>query len=150
MTMASRPSALPGSGGGGGNRGPSGSSLADVVDTILDKGVVIDAQIGISVVGIQLITIDARVVVASIDTYLRFAEAVNRLDIMQNQGKGLNEVLEGTTKAVGNATKAVGGTTKAVEGTTTDGAVGKAGELLGELVEPSEKRQAAKRGGRRR
>ena len=60
---------------------PSPSGLADVIDTILDKGLVIDAYVRISLVGIELVTIDARVVIASVDTYLRFAEAVNRLDI---------------------------------------------------------------------
>src|SRR5437660_8028046 len=64
-----------------GGAGPSGSGLADVIDTILDKGLVIDAYVRVSLVGIELLTIDARVVIASVDTYLRFAEAVNRLDL---------------------------------------------------------------------
>jgi hypothetical protein len=64
-----------------GGGAPSSSSLADVIDTILDKGLVIDAYVRVSLVGIELLTIDARVVIASVDTYLRFAEAVNRLDI---------------------------------------------------------------------
>ncbi len=76
MTTAVQP-------GGGG--GPSPSGLADVIDTILDKGLVIDAYVRLSLVGIELVTIDARVVVASVDTYLRFAEAVNRLDISQEK-----------------------------------------------------------------
>src|SRR5437764_4396545 len=59
--------------------GPSG--LADVLDVLLDKGLVIDAFVRVSLVGIELLTVDARVVVASVDTYLRFAEAVNRLDL---------------------------------------------------------------------
>jgi gas vesicle structural protein len=59
----------------------SGSALVDVVDTILDKGLVIDAFVRVSLVGIELITIDARIVVASVDTYLRFAEAVGRIDL---------------------------------------------------------------------
>jgi gas vesicle structural protein len=67
---------------------PSPSGLADVIDTILDKGLVIDAYVRVSLVGIEVLTIDARVVVASVDTYLRFAEAVNRLDISQ-QNAGL-------------------------------------------------------------
>jgi len=62
-----------------GGGGPSG--LADVLDVLLDKGLVIDAFVRVSLVGIELVTIDARVVVASVDTYLRFAEAVNRLDL---------------------------------------------------------------------
>lgn len=52
------------------------SSLAEVVDRILDKGIVIDAWVKVSLVGIELITIEARVVVASVETYLRYAEAV--------------------------------------------------------------------------
>jgi gas vesicle structural protein len=61
--------------------GPSPSGLADVLDLILDKGLVIDLYVRVSLVGIEVLTIDARIVVASVDTYLRFAEAVGRLDI---------------------------------------------------------------------
>jgi gas vesicle structural protein len=57
-------------------RTPGGTSLIDVLDRILDKGIVIDAWIRVSLVGIDLITVEARVVVASIDTYLRYAEAM--------------------------------------------------------------------------
>ena len=57
-------------------RTPGGTSLINVLDRILDKGIVIDAWVRISLVGIDLITIEARVVVASIDTYLKYAEAV--------------------------------------------------------------------------
>jgi gas vesicle structural protein len=60
---------------------PSGGGLVDVVDLILDKGLVIDVYLRVSLVGIELLTVDARIVVASVDTYLRFAEAVNRLDL---------------------------------------------------------------------
>src|SRR3954470_20726159 len=69
---------------GGGSR-PSPTGLADVIETILDKGMVIDAYVRVSLVGIEVLTIDARVVIASVDTYLRFAEAVNRLDISQEK-----------------------------------------------------------------
>jgi hypothetical protein len=58
------------------DRAPGGTSLIDVLDRILDKGIVIDAWVRISLVGIDLITVEARVVVASIDTYLKYAEAV--------------------------------------------------------------------------
>jgi hypothetical protein len=64
-----------------GRGGPSG--LADVLEVLLDKGLVIDAYVRVSLVGIELLTVDARVVLASVDTYLRFAEAVNRLDLAQ-------------------------------------------------------------------
>jgi gas vesicle structural protein len=57
-------------------RSPGGTSLIDVLDRVLDKGIVIDAWVRISLVGIDLITVEARVVVASIDTYLRYAEAM--------------------------------------------------------------------------
>jgi hypothetical protein len=67
-----------------GNRytaGPSPSGLADVIDLILDRGLVVDAYVRVSLIGIEVLTVDARIVVASVDTYLRFAEAVERLDI---------------------------------------------------------------------
>jgi hypothetical protein len=57
-------------------RTPSSSSLADVLNVILDKGIVIDAWARVSVVGIEILTIEARVVVASVETYLRYAEAI--------------------------------------------------------------------------
>jgi gas vesicle structural protein len=63
------------------NRAPRPSSLADVLEVVLDKGIVIDAYVRVAVVGIELLTLDARIVIASVDTYLRFAEAVNRLDL---------------------------------------------------------------------
>ena len=76
-------------------RAPSPSGLADVVDLILDKGLVIDAFVRVAVIGIELVTIDARIVIASVDTYLRFAEAVNRLDLMQTETAGINELRGG-------------------------------------------------------
>ena len=86
-------SAMQTTGGGGGQFGrPSASGLADVIDTILDKGLVIDAYVRVSLVGIELLTVDARVVVASVDTYLKFAEAVNRLDISHDK-EGLPDLL---------------------------------------------------------
>ena len=75
-------------------RAPSPSGLADVVDLILDKGLVIDAYVRVAVIGIELITIDARIVIASVDTYLHFAEAVNRLDLTQTELAGLPELQE--------------------------------------------------------
>lgn len=73
---------------------PRPSGLADVIDVILDKGLVIDAYVRVSLVGIELITIDARIVIASVDTYLRFAEAVKRLDLTQTELSGLPELRE--------------------------------------------------------
>jgi hypothetical protein len=72
---------------------PAPSGLADVIDIILDKGIVIDAYVRVSLVGIELLTIDARIVIASVDTYLRFAEATNRLDLYEKGGKDLPELV---------------------------------------------------------
>jgi gas vesicle structural protein len=75
-------------------RSPSSSGLADVLDILLDKGLVIDAFVRVSLVGIELLTVDARIVVASVDTYLRFAEAVDRLNLRaQSQAAGLGDML---------------------------------------------------------
>ncbi|GAA2708279.1 gas vesicle structural protein GvpA [Micromonospora olivasterospora] len=83
----------------GANRAPRPSSLADVLDLILDKGIVIDAYVRVSLVGIELLTIDARVVIASVDTYLRFAEAVNRLDLQpEGQVTGLPGLIQSVTE----------------------------------------------------
>jgi hypothetical protein len=77
--------------------GPSPSGLADVLDLILDKGLVIDLYVRVSLVGIELLTIDARIVVASVDTYLRFAEAVGRLNIDEDGKEGLPELMQDMT-----------------------------------------------------
>jgi hypothetical protein len=79
-------------------RAPSPSGLADVLNVILDKGIVIDAFVRISVIGIELITIDARIVIASVDTYLRFAEAVNRLDLGETGGVGIEDLKKDGSK----------------------------------------------------
>ncbi len=71
------------------SRAPRPSSLADVLDLILDKGLVIDAYVRVSAVGIEVLTIDARIVIASVDTYLHYAEAVNRLDLTQTETQGI-------------------------------------------------------------
>jgi gas vesicle structural protein len=78
---------------------PRPSGLADVIDIILDKGLVIDAYVRVSLIGIELLTIDARIVIASVDTYLRFAEAVGRLDIVESSDSvGLPDLLEGRSE----------------------------------------------------
>jgi gas vesicle structural protein len=77
---------------------PRPSGLADVIDVILDKGLVVDAYVRVSLIGIEILTIDARIVIASVDTYLRFAEAVNRLDLVQSDdSQGLPELMESMT-----------------------------------------------------
>jgi hypothetical protein len=92
--MASQPI-----GGGVLERKQETSSLADVVGTILDKGVVIDVFARVSLVGIEVLRVDARVVVASIDTYLRYAEAVNRLDLGTREPAQLPGVVGDITHA---------------------------------------------------
>jgi hypothetical protein len=134
MTTAIQPA-----GGGEIGGGPSSSSLADVIDTILDKGLVIDAYVRVSLIGIEILTVDARVVVASVDTYLRFAEAVNRLDISQQEPKA------GLPDLVGEVTE--GGSKH-----KTKGALEAAGEKLGDLLGESKEspRERAPRRSHRR
>jgi gas vesicle structural protein len=76
----------------------SSSGLAEVLDVLLDKGLVIDIFLRVSLVGIELLTVDARIVIASVDTYLRFAEAVNRLDIGESSSEGLPDLIEDMTQ----------------------------------------------------
>ena len=105
--------------GGGYLERPAPSGLPDVVEVILDKGIVIDAYVRVSLVGIELLTIDARIVIASVDTYLRFAEATNRLDLVEHGGgKPLDEFIgdmqeSGAAKKVGGAVR---GAKKAITG----------------------------------
>jgi hypothetical protein len=81
--------------GAGVNRAPRPSGLADVLELVLDRGIVIDAYLRLSVIGIELLTLDARIVIASVDTYLRFAEAVSRLDLQPaQQPRGLPGLIE--------------------------------------------------------
>jgi hypothetical protein len=101
------------------NRTPRPSSLADVLEVILDKGIVIDAYVRVAVVGIELLTIDARIVIASVDTYLRFAEAVNRLDLQPNkQVAGLPGLMEEITE--GGAKHKTKGALEGVKDTAKD------------------------------
>ncbi|MGX1675390.1 gas vesicle structural protein GvpA [Streptomyces sp. NPDC055400] len=72
---------VPQGGGTVAQGGGTSSSLYDVLELILDRGLVIDVFVRVSLVGIEILKIDARIVVASVDTYLRFAEACNRLDL---------------------------------------------------------------------
>ncbi|MFF2779533.1 gas vesicle structural protein GvpA [Streptomyces sp. NPDC058052] len=80
--------------------GPGSGNLYDVLELILDRGMVIDVFVRVSLVGIEILKIDARIVVASVDTYLRFAEAVNRLDLESGRKAPaqLPEVVEGMTE----------------------------------------------------
>lgn len=123
MTTAVQPA------GGG---APSPSGLADVVDTILDKGLVVDAYVRVSLVGIELLTIDARIVVASVDTYLRFAEAVNRLDISDTGQKGLPDLIDDMNEGGAKS--------------RTKGAIEAAGEKLQDFLGDEQQRQPTGRG----
>ncbi|WP_069385898.1 gas vesicle protein GvpJ [Cellulosimicrobium cellulans] len=97
---------------------PSSASLADVINIILDKGIVIDAFVRVSLVGIEVITIDARIVIASVDTYLRFAEATNRLDLAQTGGRDLPELFDDLNQsgASGRTKGVIGGVKEALTG----------------------------------
>jgi hypothetical protein len=93
--------------------------LADVLDLILDKGLVIDAYVRISALGIEVLTIDARIVIASVDTYLHFAEAVNRLDLAHTETQGIRGLTEDLTEsgAEGKVRGAIEGGKEALTGT---------------------------------
>ncbi|MGW4892985.1 gas vesicle structural protein GvpA [Kitasatospora sp. NPDC004240] len=111
---------VPQSGGGGAVAGARGSgTLYDVVELILDRGLVIDVFVRVSLVGIEILKIDARIVVASVDTYLRFAEACNRLDLESGRKAPaklpelVGEITEGGARG-----KSKGALTGAVEAVT--------------------------------
>ena len=98
-------------------RGGAASALYDVLDLILDKGLVIDVFARVSLVGIELITVDVRVVIASVDTYLRFAEATNRLDLQAPRGASpLTGALTGATGQLTGAAQDVAAKTGATAG----------------------------------
>ena len=105
-------------------RTPSSSSLYDVLDLILDKGLVIDAYVRVSLVGIEILTIDLRIVVASVDTYLRFAEAVDRL-VLEEKSKDLPEFAESLTRGVA----------RGKAGGAIEGAKESVGETVGKVKE---------------
>ncbi len=127
--------------------GPSPSGLADVLDLILDKGLVIDIYLRVSLVGIELLTVDARIVIASVDTYLRFAEAVGRLNIDSDESKeSLPELMEDMTS----------GAAKSKTSGALEGAKDKFDEMFGsddeeeEEQEPEPEPQPARRRSRRK
>jgi gas vesicle structural protein len=120
---------------------PSPGSLAEVIDIILDKGLVIDAFVRISLVGIEVLTIDARIVVASVDTYLRFAEAVNRLDLEAKRRPGLPDLLEQTADA---------GKAKAVTEPAAKAVTEPAAKAVGSAVESALKKAQEKVAGKAR
>ncbi|MCX4578481.1 gas vesicle structural protein GvpA [Streptomyces sp. NBC_01571] len=107
---------------------PRAGTLYDVLELILDRGMVIDVFVRVSLVGIEILKIDARIVIASVDTYLRFAEACNRLDLERDSGSTtVPELLSGSAaKSIGKrkvrkAAESVGDTVrKAVGGRSDD------------------------------
>jgi hypothetical protein len=105
-------------------------TLSDVVTTILDKGLVIDVYARVSLVGIEVLRADVRVVVASVDTYLRFAEATNRLELSESEPVGLPEMVDDIQE---------GGSKK-----KTKGALEAAGEKLEDAIGSGEKREKEK------
>src|SRR5947208_14666183 len=101
-------SAMQRSTGGGYVQRSNSSGLYEILDLLLDKGLVVDVFLRVSLVGIELLTVDARIVIASVDTYLRFAEAVNRLDLTEQGGEGLPQIIEHMTEnGAENKTKGV-------------------------------------------
>lgn len=83
---------------------PRAGTLYDVLDLILDRGMVIDVFLRVSLVGIEILKVDARIVVASVDTYLRFAEICNRLDLDHDStSRTVPELFGGASGAVGRA-----------------------------------------------
>jgi hypothetical protein len=120
---------------------PGGGSLAEVIDIILDKGLVIDAYVRVSLIGIEILTIDARIVIASVDTYLRFAEAVNRLDLQAaDDSQGLPELMESVTSG-GAKSKTQGALEGVKEKLGIDGDEGDEGKEREERKEPSRQRR---------
>ncbi|WEV23940.1 gas vesicle structural protein GvpA [Streptomyces sp. 71268] len=113
--MAQSPTAAPSQGGNSG-------TLYDVLELILDRGLVIDAFVRVSLVGIEILKVDVRVVVASVDTYLRFAEACNRLD------------LESGRKAPTQLTDIVGEATESGAKGKSKGALSGAVEAVGQTL----------------
>jgi hypothetical protein len=121
------------SGGGAVQRQQETSSLADVVSTVLDKGIVIDVFARVSLVGIELLRVDARVVVSSVDTYLRFAEAANRLELGAREPETLDDIVSDVSEAG----------RRGVSKGKTKGALEAGVEKLGEFLSPDEEDEEA-------
>ncbi|MFB7711781.1 gas vesicle structural protein GvpA [Streptomyces sp. NPDC056105] len=150
-------------GGGAVARGGGTGSLYDVLELILDRGLVIDVFVRVSLVGIELLKIDARIVVASVDTYLRFAEACNRLDLeagrkapsqltdivgdsVESGAKGKSKgALTGAVEAVGDAFQGITGDSSSEDEAEED----EAGEEDEEEEAVERRRRPARRPSRR-
>jgi len=119
---------------------PAPSGLADVIEIVLDKGIVVDVYARVSLLGIELVSVDARIAVASVDTYLRFAEATNRLDLYEHGGRTLPEMLEeGVHGTVEHVAESV--VENKIEGTVekVEDAAQKAGPVAEAVVSGAEK-----------
>jgi gas vesicle structural protein len=124
-------------GGGGGTSG-----LYDVLELVLDRGLVIDAFVRVSLVGIEILKIDVRVVVASVDTYLRFAEACNRLDLEAGR-----KARPGLPEMVGELTES--GARRKTKGALS-GAAQTVQDAIGSVREKAEEAAAGAKGTSRR
>lgn len=122
---------------------PAPSGLAEVIEIILDKGLVIDAYVRVSLVGIELLTIDARIVIASVDTYLRFAEATNRLDLYEHGGKDIGEMVHDLQE--GGASGKVSGAVSGVKKALSPGHSDEEDEEGGQRRRPARKSTASRR-----
>lgn len=133
---------------------PRAYTLYDVLELILDRGMVIDVFVRVSLVGIEILKIDARIVVASVDTYLRFAEACNRLDLERDSGSTTVPELigGGAAKSIGKrkvrkAAETVGDTVRKAVGGGRDDDSDEHDEDEEEQQERPRKRRAPARGG---
>jgi hypothetical protein len=124
---------------------PRASGLAEVVDLILDKGLVIDVFVRVSLLGLELLTIDARIVVASVDTYLRYAEAVDRLVLEPASTTGVTDLVGELTES-GAKGKTKGGVGGAIEGAKESLGLGEDADQ--DEGEPERERRPARRGSR--
>ncbi|MCX4821227.1 gas vesicle structural protein GvpA [Streptomyces sp. NBC_01142] len=136
---------------------PRAGTLYDVLELILDRGMVIDVFVRVSLVGIEILKIDARIVVASVDTYLRFAEACNRLDLERDSGSTTVPELigGGAAKSIGKrkvrkATEAVGDTVRKAVGGRDDDDADESDEEEEQEQERPRRRAPARSGARRR
>lgn len=124
------------------------TGLYDILDLILDKGLVIDAFVRVSVIGIEILTVDARIVIASVDTYLRFAEAVNRLDLNEGKSGGLPDLAENMTE--GGAHGKTKGALSGAADSISDAFGGGRGEGHGEKESQAQRKRPQASGGNRR
>jgi hypothetical protein len=126
------------------NRAPRPSGLADVLELVLDRGIVIDAYVRLALVGIEILTLDARIVIASVDTYLRFAEAVNRLDLQpHDQATGLPGLVDELRQ--GGSEQKTRGAIRGAKDSVTEGAKDVASSVREKVGSGSSERRAPSR-----